>query len=91
MLIAVIEGTLLCLVNGVARTPKSYAHQGRLLEHTLILLNCVSFKIGTFLKGKNSLQGEFFPLREVPFGMENHFYHIQVTSLECYYFYYARA
>ena len=34
------------------------------------------FKMGTSRKGKNLLPGsEFYPLRAVSYGMENHFYH----------------
>ena len=31
-------------------------------------------KMKTSLKGKNSLRSEFYPLRAVPYSMENHFY-----------------
>ena len=46
--------------------------------------------MGTSLKRKEFAPrgSEFFPLRAVPYGVENHFYHItRVTSLECYYFF----
>ena len=34
------------------------------------------------MKGKNLLpEGELFPLRAVPFGMENHLYHIRLPPL----------
>ena len=36
------------------------------------------FKMRTSLKGKNAPRGsEFFPLRAVPYGIENHFHHIR--------------
>ena len=38
------------------------------------------FKKETSVKGKNLLP-EFFPLRAVPYGMENHVYHIRWPSL----------
>ena len=41
--------------------------------------------MGTSLKGKNLLQegvkSEFFPLRAVPYGIENHFHHIRLPPL----------
>ena len=52
-----------------------------------ILFNCVPFQRKEFaLRGS-----EFIPSRAVSYKVENHFYHIRVASLECYYFYYARA
>ena len=52
--------------------------KGRLLEQAVIFLIAPLFINGTSLKGKNLLPQieQFFPLRTVPFGMENHFYHI---------------
>ena len=66
--------------NGVAITRKKKMHiKGRLLEQTVILLNCAHLQNGKF-----SLRKEFSPkwsefclLRAVPYGMENHFYHIR--------------
>ena len=52
---------------------------GRLLYPALILYNYVPFRISTSLKGKNLFQegaSIIFPLRAVPCGMGNHFYHI---------------
>ena len=45
------------------------------------------FQNGNFSKKEFAPRGsEFFPLRAVPYGVEIH-----ICSLECYYFYYARA
>ena len=41
----------------------------RLLDQEVIPFNCVPFR-----------GGEFFPLRAVPYGMENHFYHIKCVT-----------
>ena len=57
--------------------------KGSLLDQAVTLLNCASFIIGTLLKGKNlrpegaNSGGEFFSLRAVPYGMENHSYNIR--------------
>ena len=40
--------------------------KGRLLDQAVIVFHCVPFR------GR-----EFFPLRAVPYGKENHFYHIK--------------
>ena len=57
------------------RGPRAYiaTHiKGRLLDQAVILFNCVPFRNGNF-----SLRKEFASLRSVPYGMENHFYHIR--------------
>ena len=54
--------------------------KGRLLGQAVLLFNWSLFEMGTSPRGS-----EFFSLRAVPYGMENHFYHIK-----CYFFYYAR-
>ena len=46
--------------------------KGRLLDQALVLFNCVPFYNGNF-----SLRERFFPLGAVPYGIENHFYHIR--------------
>ena len=47
----------------------------RLPDQAVILVNCVPFKMGTSLIGKNlSPRGnDFFLLNAVPYDMENHF------------------
>ena len=45
--------------------------KGRLLDQAVILFNCVPFQNGN----------KFFPLRAVPYAMENHFYHIRWPPL----------
>ena len=55
-------------------TEKVMHIKGRPLDQAVILFNCVPFQIG---KEEFAPRGsEFFPLRAVPYGMENHFYHI---------------
>ena len=51
----------------------------RLLGQAVILFNCVSFQNGNFSYRKEfaSRGSEFFPLRAIHYGMENHFYHIR--------------
>ena len=73
--------------NGVARTLKKVTHiKGRLLDEAMILYKNVPFGNGNF----SSLGANFF-LYEQFFMVWKFTYHNQVTSLECYYFYYARA
>ena len=59
----------------------SGVHQGRLLGQAMILssFNCVPFLNGNFSLWKEFAPrgSEFFPLRAVPYGLENHFYHIR--------------
>ena len=52
--------------------------KGRLLDQAVILFNCIPFQNGNFsLRKEFAPRGsEFFPLRAVPKGMINHFYHI---------------
>ena len=53
--------------------------KGKLLDQAVVLLNCAPFQIrNVSLREEFAPRGsEFFPLRAVPFGMENHFYHIR--------------
>ena len=56
----------------------------RLLDQSVVFLIASLFKMGTSLKGKNSLPlggSEFFPLRAVPYDMENHFNQIRWPPL----------
>ena len=64
--------------------------KGRLLGQAALLFNCFPFQNGNFsLREEFAPRGsDFFPLRAVPYDIENHFYHI-LTSLEYYYFYFA--
>ena len=50
----------------------------RLLDQAKILFNYVTFQNWNFSKRKEFAPrgSEFFPLRAVPYGMINHFYHI---------------
>ena len=49
----------------------------------MVLFNCAPLQNGNFSKGKEFAprESQFFPLRAVPFGMENHFYHIRWPPL----------
>ena len=53
--------------------------KGRLLEQPVILFNCVSFQNENFSKRKEFAPrgSEVFPLRVVPYGMDNHLNHIR--------------
>ena len=53
--------------------------KGRLLDQAIILFICIPFQNGNFSQRKELAPGgsEFFPLRAVSYGMENHFYHIR--------------
>ena len=58
---------------------KKFTHiDGRLPGQAVILLNCAPFQNWNFsLRKEFAPRGsEFFPLRAVPYGMENHFCHI---------------
>ena len=48
--------------------------KGRLLDQAVILFNCVPFQKGNFSQRKEFAPrgSEFFPLRAVSYGMENH-------------------
>ena len=52
--------------------------KGRQLDQAITLFNYVPFQMGTFLKREEfaARRSEFFPLRAVPYGMINQFYHI---------------
>ena len=49
----------------------------------MILFSCVPFHNGNFSERKEFAPrgNEFFPLKAVPYGMENHFYHIRLPPL----------
>ena len=70
-------------VNDVARTLKSEEHQrettGTGSSSGPLQLRSFSLqeKIYSFLLRKEFTPSELFPLRAVPYGMENHFYHIR--------------
>ena len=70
--------SLLVNIKCVVRTLKSYAHHGETTSWNKQWFSSIAslFKIGTYPRGS-----EFFPLRAVPFGMENHFYHIRWPPL----------
>ena len=53
--------------------------KGRLPGQAMILFNYVPFQNGNFSERKEFApkRSKFFPLRAVPYGMENHFYHIR--------------
>ena len=55
----------------------------RLLEQAVIIFNCVPYQNGncSYRKEFAPRGSEFFPLKAVPFGMENHFYHIRLPPL----------
>ena len=57
--------------------------KGRLLDQTVSLFNFVPFQNGNFSERKEFAprRNEFFPLRAVPYGMENHFYQSRGSSL----------
>ena len=57
--------------------------KGRLLDQAVILFNCVPFHNENFSERKEfAPRGSgFFPSRAVPYGMENHFYHIRLPPL----------
>ena len=54
-----------------------------LLDQEVILFNCVPFQNGNFsLRKELAPRGsQFFPLREVPYGIERHCYHIRLLPL----------
>ena len=82
-----ISNTFLVLSNGIARMLKRLCTSKGDYWIKKWFSSIVSlFKMGTSLKGS-----EFFPLRAVPYGMENHFYHIRWPPLNVNYFYYAPA
>ena len=65
--------------NGVAERCKIYAHQRgyqatitKFLKWELLLKERICSKREHILS-----RSDFFPLRAVPYGMENHFYHIR--------------
>ena len=57
--------------------------KGRLLDQAVILFNCIPFYNGILPERKefaprgSKFWSKFFPLRAVPYGIENHFYHIK--------------
>ena len=53
--------------------------RGKLLNQAVILFNCVRFQNGNFSLRKefDPSESELFPFRAVPYGMDNHFYHIR--------------
>ena len=57
--------------------------KGRLLDQAVILLNSVPFRNGNFSSWKEFAPrgSEFFPVRVVPYGLENRFYHIMCPPL----------
>ena len=71
---------IVSLNNGVVRTLKKYAHQRETAGSSgeQIHFNQVIFQNGNVSLRKEFFPrgSEFFPLRAVPFGMENRFYHI---------------
>ena len=70
----------LCNSNGLPRTLKNtYAHQRATTVSSNDSLQLRPFSKRELLKEKkNAPRGsEFFPLRAVPLGMENYFYHIR--------------
>ena len=70
------EGYQSSVNNGIARTLKKLGtSKAEKCTKQFFLFNCVLFQIGTFSKRK-----EFAP-REVPYGMQNHFYHIRLPTL----------
>ena len=73
--------------NGVARMLKKLRTSGGDYwnKQWFTSIASIFFEMGTSLEGKNSLPAprgsEFFPLRAVPFGMENQFHHIRWPPL----------
>ena len=55
----------------------------RLPDQAVIHFNCIPFQNGNFSKRKEfaSRGSKFFPLKAVPYGMENHFNHIRLPPL----------
>ena len=53
--------------------------KGRLLDQAMILSNCAPFQnVNVSQRKEFAPRGsKFFPLRAVPYRMENHFYHIK--------------
>ena len=66
--------------------------KGRLPDQAVILFNCVPFQNGNFSKRKEFAPrgSEFFPLRAVPCGMENYFYHSRWPLLDVTFFTHVR-
>ena len=58
---------------------KAMHTKGRLLDQAMILFNRVPFQNWNFSQRKEFAPrgSEFFLLRVVPYGKENHFYHIR--------------
>ena len=63
-------------------TAKATHIKGRLLDQAVILFNCVPFWNENFFQRKElaSNGSEFFSEIAVPYGMENHFYHINCLT-----------
>ena len=83
----VFTSTLICVVAEQAdarntsqwrsQKAKNVTHiKGRLLDQAVILFNCVPFPYGNFSERNEFAPrgSEFFPLRAVPYGMENHLF-----------------
>ena len=71
--------SILCMLSQWrSQNAKSYTHQRKLLDQAVILSNCVPFQNENFSERKEFAprRSEFFPLRAVPYCMENHFYNI---------------
>ena len=71
------DGIPKVIFNGVARTLKSYAHQRQTTGTSSDSLELRQFsKWELLLKEKKILPEGVFPLTVLPYGMDNHFYHI---------------
>ena len=69
-----------CCIQWRSQDSEKITHiKGRLLSQAVSQFNYVPFHNGNFPEWKEFAPrgSEFFPLREVPYGMENHFYHIR--------------
>ena len=57
--------------------------KGRQLDYAVILYDCLPFQNGNFSLRKEFTPSwsKFFPLRAVPYGMENKFYHNRLPHL----------
>ena len=57
--------------------------KGRLLEQAVIIFICAPFQNGNFSKRNEFAPrgSKFFPSRAVPYGMENHFYHVGALNV----------
>ena len=90
-IIALIGLTLYLQVWRSQIAEKATHIKGRLLDQAMIIFNCIPFQMITSLKGRNLLPEGANSFLYEPFLIVWKITFITLTSLECYYFHYARA